>query len=112
LSKKERRFLNAKDGMTVVCQFLGEYYWIYESDNRKLLVSAYHVNVMFSIRSTYPLNQSSTTALGKFLLQDLIISDSFKIWGLRFSQWQKFIFSLTLKMEAVCGIHLPDYMVS
>jgi hypothetical protein len=26
LSKKERRFLNAKDGMTVVCQFLGEYY--------------------------------------------------------------------------------------
>jgi nuclear RNA export factor len=51
LSKKERSFLSAEDGMSVARQFLGEYYRIYDSDNKEPLVSAYHDNAVFSIGS-------------------------------------------------------------
>jgi hypothetical protein len=64
LPRKERSLLSAEDGMTVARQFLGEYCRIYDCDNRETLVSAYHDNAMFSVRSTYPLNQSSATASG------------------------------------------------
>jgi hypothetical protein len=50
LPRKKRSFLGAEDGMTVVCQFLGGYYQIYDSDNREPLPSAYCDNAVFSIR--------------------------------------------------------------
>jgi nuclear RNA export factor len=54
-------FLCAEEGMPMVHQFLQQYYQIYDSDNRDQLVHAYHNNAMFSITSTYPPTQSSTS---------------------------------------------------
>jgi nuclear RNA export factor len=54
-------FLCVEEGRTIVHQFLEQYYQLYDSGNRELLISAYHTNAMFSITSTYPPGQSSTT---------------------------------------------------
>jgi nuclear RNA export factor len=54
-------YLCAEEGLSMVRHFLEQYYQLYDSDNREQLVSAYHNNAMFSITSTYPPGQSSTT---------------------------------------------------
>jgi nuclear RNA export factor len=61
LPKSKGSFLSAEEGMTVVRQFLEQYYHLYDSDNREPLVIAYHNDATFSLTSTYPLGQSSTT---------------------------------------------------
>jgi nuclear RNA export factor len=55
-------YLCAEEGMTVMHQFLQQYYQLYDSDNREQLINAYHDNAMFSLTSTYPQGQSSATS--------------------------------------------------
>jgi nuclear RNA export factor len=57
----KENFWCAKERMTVVCQFWKQYYKLYDSDKRGLLVNDYHNRAMFSVTSTYPPGQSSTT---------------------------------------------------
>lgn len=47
--------------MSMARQFLEQYFQLYDSDNREQLISAYHSEAMFSMTSTYPPGQSSTT---------------------------------------------------
>jgi len=54
-------YVCTEDAMTMARQFLEQYYQLYDSDNREQLVSAYHSEAMFSMTSTYPPGQSSTT---------------------------------------------------
>ncbi|XP_069679720.1 nuclear RNA export factor 1 [Periplaneta americana] len=57
----KRNFFCAEGGMSVARQFLEQYYQIYDSDDRQPLINAYHNDALFSITSTYPPGQSSTT---------------------------------------------------
>jgi nuclear RNA export factor len=61
LPRSQGSYLCAPEGMTVVRQFLEQYYQLYDSDDREPLVRAYHPDALFSITSAYPLSQSSTT---------------------------------------------------
>ncbi|GFG38323.1 hypothetical protein Cfor_01734 [Coptotermes formosanus] len=54
-------YICAEDAMSMARQFLEQYFQLYDSDNREQLVSAYHTDAMFSLTSTYPPGQSSTT---------------------------------------------------
>jgi nuclear RNA export factor len=54
-------FSGAEEGLPFVCQFLEQYYQIYDSDKREQLVCAYHDNAMFSMTSAYPPTRSSTS---------------------------------------------------
>jgi nuclear RNA export factor len=62
LPRSKGSFLCAEEGMPLVQQFLEQYYQLYDSDNRQPLVNAYHNDAMFSLTSTYPPGQSSTTS--------------------------------------------------
>jgi nuclear RNA export factor len=62
LPRNKGSYLCAEEGMTMVRQFLQQYYQLYDSDNREPLVSAYHNNAMFSITSAYPPGQSSSSS--------------------------------------------------
>jgi nuclear RNA export factor len=62
LPKNKGLYLCAEEGMTIVQQFVNQYYHLYDSDNREPLVSAYHNDAMFSVTSAYPPRQSSTTS--------------------------------------------------
>jgi hypothetical protein len=46
--------LLAREGMTMACQFLEQYYQLCDSDDREPLVRAYHPDAMFSITSACP----------------------------------------------------------
>jgi nuclear RNA export factor len=59
LPSNKGSYLCAQEGVTVVRQFLEQYYQLYDSDNREPLLSAYHPEAMFSITSAYPPVQSS-----------------------------------------------------
>jgi nuclear RNA export factor len=60
LPSSKGSFLCAQGGMTMVRQFLEQYYQLYDSDDREPLVRAYHPDAMFSMTSAYPPGQSST----------------------------------------------------
>jgi nuclear RNA export factor len=62
LPQNKGTYLCDGGGMTFVRQFLEQYYQMYDSDDREPLVNAYHNDAMFSITSTYPPGQSSTTS--------------------------------------------------
>jgi nuclear RNA export factor len=54
-------YVRTEDAKSMARQFLEQYFQLYDSDNREQLVSAYHSEAMFSMTSTYPPGQSSTT---------------------------------------------------
>jgi nuclear RNA export factor len=62
LPKSKGSFLCAEEGMTMVQQFLEQYYHLYDSGNREPLVTVYHNDATLSVPSTYPPGQSSTTS--------------------------------------------------
>jgi nuclear RNA export factor len=64
LLRDERSYLGAEECMTIVLQFLEQYYQLYDSENRDPLVSAYLDNAVFIIMSTCPLDQVSTSSFG------------------------------------------------
>jgi hypothetical protein len=114
LLRDEMNFSDAEQCMTIVLQFLEQYY----CTNYMTVIT----ETLWSVHAlTMPYSQSSQPThwirvplplLGKFLFEVLLISDSFfKIRDLRFPQSQKFILWVTLKMEAVCGTHLLNYMM-
>lgn len=61
LPKSKGNYLCTEEGLNMVRQFLEQFYQLYDSDNREQLANAYHNDAMFSITSTYPPGQSSTT---------------------------------------------------
>jgi nuclear RNA export factor len=52
----------ADEGISMVYQFLEQYYNLYDSDTREALTIAYHNDALFSITSTYPPAESSTNS--------------------------------------------------
>jgi hypothetical protein len=64
LLRNERSFLVAEECMTIVLQFLEQYYQLYDNDNRDPLVTTYLDNAVFTIMAAYPLDQSSTASFG------------------------------------------------
>ncbi|XP_021921286.1 nuclear RNA export factor 1-like [Zootermopsis nevadensis] len=61
LPKSKGNYLCTEEGLNMVRQFLEQFYQLYDSDKREQLANAYHNDAMFSITSTYPPGQSSTT---------------------------------------------------
>jgi nuclear RNA export factor len=53
LSRKERSFSSAEECMTIMLQFLEQYYQLYDSDNREPLVNAYHEDAVLSVGSEF-----------------------------------------------------------
>jgi nuclear RNA export factor len=54
LPRSQGSYLCAREGMTMVRQFLEQYYQLCDSDDMELLGRAYHPDAMFSITSACP----------------------------------------------------------
>jgi nuclear RNA export factor len=55
----KKMFLCDVSGHDIAVRFIDDYFAIYDSDNRKDLLNAYHENAVFSLTSTY--NQHITS---------------------------------------------------
>jgi hypothetical protein len=63
IAELKRNYSSSVQGLKFVYRFLGEYYELYDNNNREQLMRAYHQKSRFSLTSTYPLDQSSSSSL-------------------------------------------------
>ncbi|CAG9859895.1 unnamed protein product [Phyllotreta striolata] len=70
LPSKKKLFLCNPEALDLVDQFLERYFFIYDSQNRKLIQDLYHKQALFSLNSVYHNSQlsSATTRIHKYNL--------------------------------------------
>jgi nuclear RNA export factor len=54
LPRSRGSYFCAQEGVTLVCQFVEQYYQLCDSDDREPLIRAYHPEAMFSVTSVCP----------------------------------------------------------